>query len=99
MTPSGLSENYKAMLDAVFEPSAWKEEGNLKGLTALLCAYIAKDSAFLAAHGKLEAAVRLALRLMQKRKSDQQAVQIAQALVRNCTLCVLLPAPRYDTVV
>lgn len=86
---TALSDNYKGLLDALMTPELWKEEGNMKGLTVLLQAYIAKDPQFLVANDKIQPILKLHKRLLAKKRSDVQAFHIVQSLVQHVPLYVL----------
>nr|XP_036579148.1 chromosome segregation protein [Colletotrichum truncatum]KAF6786634.1 chromosome segregation protein [Colletotrichum truncatum] len=80
--PDAISENYKAFLSPLLEPTLWDTKGNVPACTRLLSAVIPATAAYIVSENKLEQILGIFQRLLSFKKYHLYAFDILEAVVK-----------------
>jgi exportin-2 (importin alpha re-exporter) len=87
---ASLPENFKTLLVPLTTPALWDVRGNVPGCARFLTAIIPKAVAEIQAHNLLETILGIFQKLVQGRKTEQNAFDILEAVVAS------FPGPTLD---
>lgn len=76
-----ISDNYKAFLSPLLEPTLWDTKGNIPACTRLLSAIIPANAAFIVSENKIEPILGIFQRLLATKKYQLYAFDILEAVV------------------
>lgn len=78
-----VSDNYKALIVPLLNPSLWETRGNIPACTRLLSAVIPKAAKYIVAENQLEAILGIFQKLLSGKKYDVYSCDILDAIVRS----------------
>ncbi|KAM5342582.1 hypothetical protein ACJ41O_013548 [Fusarium nematophilum] len=84
-----ISDNYKALLGPLLNPSLWETRGNVPACTRLLSAVIPRASQAIAAEGQLEPVLGIFQKLLSGKKSELLAFDILDSIAKSFEPSVL----------
>ncbi|KAI9158678.1 Importin alpha re-exporter [Paramyrothecium foliicola] len=78
-----ISENYKALLGPLLNPSLWETRGNVPACTRLLSAVIPRASKSIVAENQVEAILGIFQKLLSSKKSELYAFDILDSIIKS----------------
>ena len=77
---SALTEGYKSLLPPLLTASLWSRKGNVPALSQLVCAYLRKGGAHVAASGQLLPLLGVFQKLLSSKNQEEHAFDILRAM-------------------
>ncbi|KAF5593677.1 importin-alpha export receptor [Fusarium subglutinans] len=84
-----ISENYKALLGPLLNPTLWETRGNVPACTRLLSAVIPRASQAIQAEGQIAPVLGIFQKLLSGKKSEVLAFDILDSIVKSFEPAVL----------
>ncbi|KAF4998055.1 hypothetical protein FGRMN_3418 [Fusarium graminum] len=86
-----ISDNYKALLGPLLNPTLWETRGNVPACTRLLSAVIPRAAQAIQAENQLEPVLGIFQKLLSTKKSDVLAFDILDSIVKTFEPAVIEP--------
>lgn len=78
-----VSDNYRALLGPLLQPTLWETRGNIPACTRLLSALIPRVAKTIVAENHLEAVLGIFQRLLNGKKSELNAFDVLDAVINS----------------